>query len=134
MAVAPERVLVNAACVVIGVATLFGQPAGRLHGVWDDGFIITWGIVMMVGGTTALIGYWNYPYRRWSRPVERLGYLGILIAATVYGVGLIIEFGWPGLTGAVLFFGIAASKAIRLVVTSAYRSYLIESGDHQEGF
>ena len=134
MAVAPERVLINGACVLIGLASLLQQQPGSLHAIWPQGAVVSWSVLMLAGGLSALLGYWNYPHRNWSRPVERLGYLCLLIATSVYGVGVLVVFGWQGAFAGAIYLSIAASKAIRLLVTSAYRSYLIESGDPQDGF
>jgi hypothetical protein len=36
------------------------QP-GSLLAQWPEGAVVTWSLAMVVGGSTALIGYWTYP-------------------------------------------------------------------------
>jgi hypothetical protein len=36
------------------------QP-GSLLAQWPEGAVVTWALAMVVGSSTALIGYWTYP-------------------------------------------------------------------------
>lgn len=133
IAAAPERVLINFACVLIGASALLAEKPRSLLALWPTGAVTTWSLTMAFGGAAALLGYWNYPQRLWARPMERLGYLTLLLATSVYGIGLIIVFGWQGMFTGVIFLGIAFSKAIRLLVTSAYRSHLLRNDGGEDG-
>jgi hypothetical protein len=129
---APERVLVNFACVLIGVSALAVERPGSLLALWPEGVVTTWAMAMAAGGAFALVGYWNYPRRYWARPLERLGYLGIFLAASVYGVGVIVVFGWQGAFSGTIYLSIALAEAVRLLVTSAYRTVLLQNGGDGE--
>jgi hypothetical protein len=133
IAAAPERVLVNFACVLIGLGSLLAENPRSLLAIWPDGAVTTWSLTMIVGGACALTGYWNYPRRPWARPLERTGYLAIFLSAAVYGVGVIAVFGWQGAFAGVIYLGIALSKLTRLLVTSAYRSVLLRNGGDGDG-
>jgi hypothetical protein len=84
---------------------------------------------MFLGGGCALLGYWLG-----NRSVERLGYMLIGAAATVYAIGVIIVFGWQGVTTGILYIGIALSKLVRLLVGSAVRNAVIRAGRHPHGW
>jgi hypothetical protein len=132
LAVAPERVLINSACVLIGVAALAVVKPGSLLALWPAWVAYAWPATMAFGGAAALIGYWNNPRRRWANSLERTGYLAILLASVVYGVGLIVVFGWQGIFSALLFFCIAFAKAVRLLVSSAARANVLKNGNHRD--
>lgn len=128
IAEAPERVLINVAVAIIGLAALTTESPGSLLAVWPDGFDVTWALAMTLGGGFAVVGYWNNLRHRWANSLERLGYLLILLASVVYGVGVIVAFGWQGLAAGVLYLMIAFAKLVRLLVTSAYRNYVLNGG------
>lgn len=128
IAEAPERVLINFACVLIGVSALLAERPRSLLAVWPDGFPEAWAVTMVLGGGFVLVGFWNNPRRRWANSIERFGCLMIFAAAVVYGVGVITVFGWQGTPSGVVYLGIAFAKAVRLLVSSAYRSILIQDG------
>lgn len=125
---APERVLINVACVLIGATALVAERPGSLLELWPAGFPETWALTIALGGTAALVGHFagdRAARHTWATPVERLGYLLILIASVVYGVGVFVEFGWQGAFSGLFYLMVAFAKAARLLVTSAYRSYLL---------
>jgi hypothetical membrane protein len=132
IAEAPERVLINFACVLIGVSALITQRPGSLLTVWPDGFPETWALAMLSGGVLALVGYWNNPRRRWANSIERLGYLLILVASLIYGIGVLAVFGQQGLASGVIYLSIALAKSVRLLITSAFRTYLLRGGAPEE--
>lgn len=118
LAEAPERVLVNLACVLIGIAGFTSRP-GSLLDRWPGWVAYEWAGLMVVGGTMALVGYWTD-----RLTVERTGYIAIGACCTFYGIGLLVVFGFDGVYSAILYFAIACSKGIRLLVTSAARDAL----------
>jgi hypothetical protein len=126
LAMAPERVLVNVACILLGLTSLVIDQPGSLDAVWPEGVVTTWAILMIIGGASSTVGYWNYPRRGWARPLERMGYASLFLATSVYGIGVILEFGIQGLFAGLIYLGIALSKVIRLVMTSAYRQAVLE--------
>lgn len=130
VAAAPERVLINAAMALIGISTLLGLALGdgprpaSLLAIWPAWLSYEWASAMLLGGLCALVGYLRH-----RRTTERFGYLLIGIASTLYAASAVRVFGWHALFTAVLFLGIACSKAIRLLVTSAARSSVIRQDE-----
>jgi hypothetical protein len=117
---APERVLINFAAILIGLAGLLTpiSPASLLAR-WPHWLIIEWSLSMLFGGLAALIGLGT---RRWS--LERLGVSLLGLATAFYGFNLIVGF-WPrGLLSGLIFLGIAAAKTVRFIVASAARARL----------
>lgn len=134
VAAAPERVLINAACALIGLATLVGLLVGdgprpsSLLALWPAWLSYEWAAAMILGGACALAGY-----MRGRRSVERIGYMVLGAATTLFAISALIVFGWRGVFVAVLYLGIAASKLIRLLVTSAARASVLRHGREQGG-
>ena len=130
VAEAPERILINAAVAAIGLSGLLGLALGggprpnSLLTLWPLWLSYEWVAAMLVGGVCALAGF-----LRGLRTVERLGYLLVGVACTLYGVAEIITRGPRGIFPAVIFLGIACSKAIRLAVTSAARASVLREDD-----
>jgi hypothetical protein len=129
LAAAPERVLINFACILIGFSALTTERPGSLLTLWPRWVAYEWAGAMFLGGGCALLGYWLG-----NRSVERLGYMLIGAAATVYAIGVIIVFGWQGVTTGILYIGIALSKLVRLLVGSAVRNAVIRAGRHPHGW
>lgn len=119
----PERVLINFACILIGSAALLGARPGSLLALWPWWISYEWALAMLIGGGCALVGFW-----REKRPLARLGYMLIGFSALVYGVGVIVVFGWQGAVPGMTFLGIAVAKAVRLLVGSAIRNEVLEAG------
>lgn len=129
LAAAPERVLINFACICIGLSALTTARPGSLLELWPRWVVIEWAVAMAIGGSCALFGYW-----KGTRSVERLGYMLIGVACTIYAVGVVIVFGWQGVTTAIIYTGIAVSKLVRLLVGSAVRNAVIRAGRHPQGW
>lgn len=120
---APERVLINAACVLIGLSGVFTptQPH-TLMATWPHWFAVEWSAGMIVGGVAALVGVSS---RQW--PLERLGVVLIGICAFVCTISLLLLF-WPrGIFTALIFLGIAVAKAVRFIVSSAARAQILRN-------
>lgn len=120
---APERVLINFACLLIGISGLIAVRPGSLLALWPRWVAYEWAAAMLVGGACALFGYWT---GRIS--VARLGYLLICFASLTYGVAVLVVFGKQGAATGVIFLGIAVAKALRLLLGSAIRAAIIETG------
>lgn len=131
IAQAPERVLINFACAVVAVSAFIGEHTDTSRDLlarWPAGSAQAWSLFMLAGSLCALVGYWNNPRRRWANSVERLGYLLILITSLVLGIGAALVFGWSGVRVWAIFLSIALAKAVRLLITSAFRTYLLRGG------
>jgi hypothetical protein len=120
---APERVLINFACVLIGIGGLAGARPGSLLALWPRWVSLEWSVAMLIGGACALTGFWLG-----KRPLARLGYMLIGVASAVYAIGLAVVFGLQGLAPVLIFLGLAIAKFVRLVVGSAVRASIIEAG------
>lgn len=123
----PERVLINFACILIGTAAFVGARPGSLLALWPRWVAYEWAFAMLLGGTFALVGFWRH-----RRSIARLGYLLICVASLVYGIGVLVVFGGQGVASGVIFLGIAVAKALRLVLGSAVRNSIIQSGRDQD--
>lgn len=126
IAEAPERVLINVMCVLIGAAVLLSDQSGRL---WPPVVSYVWAVMLIVGGAAALVGYWRNPSGSLARPLERLGYLVVGAASLAYGVRALWVVGWAAVPIAGIFLGIAFAKAVRLLVSSAARDSVLRSGE-----
>lgn len=127
VAAAPERVLINVVCVLVGLAVLISRNSS----LWPQPVARAWAAAMICGGLAVIVGYWNSyrdQSRRWAGSLERVGYLAILLAGLAYGVQVIVAYGWRGLPVGAVFLGIAAAKAIRLLVSSAARDTVLRAG------
>lgn len=133
VAAAPERILLNTAVALIGLAALVGLAVGTgprpssLLTLWPGWLSWEWAAAMLAGGSCALVGY-----LRGRRSTERFGYLLTLAAAALYGVSVLVVFEVHGIFSAVIYLGIACAKAIRLAVTSAARASIIRGGDRDD--
>lgn len=121
VAESPERVLINFACVLIGLSGLTkAPPANSVLGHWPHWFAIEWSLSMVAGGLLTLIGI---SIQRVD--LERFGVTVIGLCALVFGVTQLIAF-WPrAIYSAPIFLGIAAAKAVRFIVGSAARARLL---------
>lgn len=124
--------MLNVGIAVIGLSGLLGlligtgpRPTSLLE-LWPPWLSYEWSAAMLTGGTSALYGH-----LRSSRSVERLGYLLVSVAATLYGVSAVIVLGYGGVFPAILYLGIAASKVIRLAVTAEERAAHIRGGQEE---
>jgi hypothetical protein len=129
LAAAPERIVINFACVCIGISAFTAAKPGSLLTLWPRWVVMEWALAMVIGGSCALVGYW-----KGTRSIERLGYMLIGAASTVYAVAVVIVFGWQGVTTAIIYTGIAISKLVRLLVGSAVRNAVIRAGRHEPGW
>jgi hypothetical protein len=129
LAEAPERVIVNFACILIGISALTAARPGSLLELWPRWVAYEWAVAMLIGGTCALAGHWKS-----ARSVERLGYMLLGAACTIYGVGVIVVFGLQGVTTGIIYLGLSLSKLTRLLVGSAARNAIIRAGRHPHGW
>jgi uncharacterized membrane protein HdeD (DUF308 family) len=131
LAKTPERVLINLACSMLGLAALLRVRPDSILATFPWWVAYEWGAFMFLGGIFALYGYW-----RERMSIERLGYLLVCFACLFYGIVVIARFGWAGVFPGGIYLAIAASKIVRLLVTSAARAAQrrarIDHDRHQE--
>lgn len=125
---APERLLINSVCVLIGLAGLLAVRPGSLLALWPRWFAYWWAAMMLVGGALTLVGIW----RGWRSP-ERIGVTAIMLAALVYGVATLVVFGSVGVFSGCMWLGIAVAKGIRLTVSLAADDQMRRTGGEREG-
>jgi uncharacterized membrane protein HdeD (DUF308 family) len=122
IAVNPERTLINAACVLMGLSALVQRSP-----VWDHLWPFAqyeWGAAMFGGGLAALIGMFGQ-----RRTTDRLGLLLITAASLVWALVLFVEYGPRAVLTSLIFLALAGAKVIRLIVTSAVRTKNIQLGE-----
>ena len=127
VAEAPERVLVNYACIMIGAAGLVAVRPGSLLELWPPWIAYEWAAAMFFGGLCALVGY-----LRGKLSLERLGYFLIAIACTAYAVAVLVVFDGSGIFPALIYAAIAVAKVIRLFVTSVTRQTMVFHAEQQK--
>lgn len=133
VAEAPERVLINVACALVGLATLaYGPADGSLLALWPWWLTAGWGLAMITGGIAILVGIRLSSQWRYALSMERVGYLLLMPACLIYGTALIVVFGWRGVIVGAIFLGIAAAKGLRLLVTSAARTAVLQQADRED--
>ncbi len=123
----PERVVLNFACVAIGVSALFVRRSGSLLDTWPAWVPPVWALAMIVGGCAILLGMFRH-----KMSMERLGYLLIGGATLAFGISTIVEFGLQAMSTGLIFLGMALSKAIRMVVSSEARDAILEVGEQMD--
>lgn len=132
----PERLLINFACVLIGLGALIDPPSeASVLAEWPRWFVYEWAAAMLVGGCCALWGIssggsrtTSVDARRRARLAEWVGYVCIGLSAAGFGIASLIQLGTPALRVALLFLAIAAAKAIRLLLAYAARAIFLRSG------
>jgi CHASE2 domain-containing sensor protein len=126
IAVHSERVIINGAVALIGLAVLVGNHDGALNRLWPFP-LYEWAVTMLVGGVAVLIGMF-----RDKRSIERLGLILVAVGSLFYAGLLLYAFGSSAIFTAIIFVAIAAAKTIRLVVGSAIRSNNIQLGEQMK--
>ncbi len=122
MVATPERVILNVAFILVGVAGIF-PPRGNVLEAMSTSILIIWATGMIFGGSAILFGLF-----RNRRPMERVGYLLVSISCGLYATYTLIERGLVGLPIALVFYGIALVKLLRLIISSAEREMIVEIG------
>lgn len=105
----PERFLLNAAAVLLGVAALADPHPGTIVARWPMWFQLEWAVAMIIAGFAALHGAWTG-----YRPSERLGAGLYALCALAYCATAALR-GWSGIFIALIFGGIAVAKALRVI-------------------
>lgn len=116
----PERMLINAACVLLGVGALLDMVSDppridSLPSVWPATVTLGWATLMIVGGLSALWGQTTT-----NRVADRAGAFALAGGCAFYGVNLLLIFDGRALSS-VIFFGIALAKVVRLIRSAATR-------------
>lgn len=118
VAAAPERILINAACVLIGIGSVT-PAAGSLLALWPRWLAFEWGAAMMVGGALTLVGI----VRQKLGP-ERAGMVLIMLCTFFFALDAVLTIHLRALPTALIFLGITLAKLVRLILSSASRAHL----------
>lgn len=120
----PERLLINFACILIGIGALADKPpADSTLASWPRWLVYEWAVAMLVGGVCAL---WGIVGRH--RVAEWVGYVCIGLAAAGFGLSSLIDVGTPALRVGLIFLAIAAAKGVRLLLAYAARASFLRAG------
>lgn len=105
----PERVAVNLAAVVLGVAALWPPPGG-VADQWPTWFRVEWSLGMALAGLAGLYGTWTS-----YRPAERLGAGLFALCATAYAAQASYSFGITVISTVTLFGLLVVAQLLRLI-------------------
>lgn len=120
LALEPERVLINAACVVIGVLALVRQPRpDSVLAAWPEFLRVEWGLGMAVGGFLVVYGFVR------KRRVGRVGLLAVALCSLSFVVSSWLDFGLDKFLVGVIFLFVALAKLLRLLVSSGVRAHML---------
>jgi hypothetical protein len=111
----PERVLLNVACVLIGISGLI-PPEGSAVASWAPFILLNWAGVMIMGGGLSLHGTLTD-----SRISERVGSLAVWIGGWFYAASLCVDRGTAGTIPALIFFFLGTAAALRLLRSVAFQ-------------
>lgn len=128
---APERIVLNAALMLVGVAGICSHPPGSVLDAWPTWVLVAWCMCLIAGGASVLVGM-----IQGKTSVERMGYVLIAPACLIYAISVVGVRGISGLPVMLIFLGMTAAKVIRLLISSAQRDMTIEYGqrlDREEG-
>lgn len=120
---APERVVLNAAFVLVGLSAFVTDTGDAAVSAWPVWVLIAWSGCMIAGGLSVLVGMF-----RGRTSTERLGYVLVAPACLIYGVSVLWVRGPASIPVFLIFLGLAFAKLIRLVISSAERDMTIEYG------
>lgn len=112
--VAPERVLIQVAVIVIGLTGVTVARPGSLVDLLPTWLVYEWAATLLIGGVASMAGHW-----RGHRRLDRMGSWLLIIGASTYAVGVLLTGGLRATTAAVIYLGIAGAAATRLLVGSA---------------
>lgn len=124
---APERVVLNLIFVLIGLTSFVADQPGSIISRWPQWVVLAWGMSMSVGGASVLLGMF-----RNLTSVERLGYVLVAPACIIYAVSALWLRGLSGVPVFLIFIGLAASKMVRMIISTAERDMTIEYGQRMD--
>lgn len=119
----PERVALNVAAVVIGLAAMIPPPGSSLDRM-ADWLATAVGALFIAGGCLSLHASWTG-----TRYTERVGALAYALACIIYVAQLLYQNGSSATAPAVIFGGVAVAKLLRWVRSVAYEKYARQRRD-----
>lgn len=132
LALEPERVLINAACIIIGLLALVREPnPGSVLQGWPLFLRVEWALTLIVGAIFVLLGYIGGADATTSddraaknaRSMGRVGLLAVAACSLLYAGASFLDFGLDRFLVAVIFIFIAVAKLLRLTVSSGVRAH-----------
>jgi hypothetical protein len=110
-----ERVMLNVATGTVGLLSLLAiEEPGTIADVLPLPLLILWSVTLIIGAVLVLLGMW-----RGYRTVERAGLMLTAIGCITYASALFSVGGARAQIIGWLFVAIAATKVVRLLVSSA---------------
>jgi hypothetical protein len=101
------------ACVAGGAGNLYGS-SGLLSALLPRYAVVTWALVMMVGGMIAIVGSW-WRDRVTGLLMERIALTAIASTSLVYGGSVIYLFGERVVLAGAITVGVSIASAWRVV-------------------
>lgn len=128
LALEPERVLINVACIIIGLIALVKDPnPGSVISAWPFFLRIEWGLTMIAGAFFVLFSYIksarSLDRDKGGRSLGRVGLLAVAACSLFYAGASFLDFGLDRFLVAIIFVFIAFAKLLRLTVSSGVRAH-----------
>jgi hypothetical protein len=127
----PERVLINVACLLVGVLTVVPPPPTNVLASFPDLGRTVLGCVMIIGASISVYGSVFY-----NRQADRFGALALGMSSLFLGSLLIGTVGLRGMITGTIFMAIFVAKAFRFLRATAaqirVRRHLISEAEKQE--
>lgn len=112
----PERILLNAACLIIGVSTMLPPPPGNVLSTFPESGRMALGLILMAGAGVSLYGT-----ARVNRAADRFGALALGGASLFLAVLLFGTVGLRAMLIGIIFLAIFMAKSVRFIRSTAVR-------------
>lgn len=112
----PERILLNAACLIIGVSTMLPPPPENVLADFPTLGRMALGIILIAGSGVSLYGT-----ARVNRAADRFGALALGSASLFLATLLFGTVGLRAMLTGIIFFAIFLAKSIRFIRSTAVR-------------
>jgi hypothetical protein len=131
---APERVFVGLAAIMVGVGTFIpGTSSDALESVYYKWLVLEWGLSLIVGGVAKVTGLYmstkvrsgkSRSYEETARFLELVGAGLIGLGAATYGLTVAWAYGADAYVAWTVFILMALANWLRILISNAGRAKL----------